>query len=784
MQCSICFIRWLHSSNEQTRWQGKYQLPVLWKRRPTGFDWHVMRVIPPKVMFLVLICFLVSFAGTVTRFFSLSNLTYQCRYTHCVEEWQEPNATSRGEKGFSQAASCSKPRFFFSGALSKKNKLRTTQRRPTGRDVENRPMLQNSKWSSQAGHFWERFSLSARLDQRIHVRKPWSAPLVRGEVRCEKLEFFELRRRVRCVSAVDVCAVCLKTTYFQLFCGLVFSLPWYRQQRHSHVWTPTGHRGARGHGRDAVSRARWRGLFLWSGLLQFLGPTPPQLPIFTESCRRWKQCWATDHPKTTGATLHDGLMETFPVGESCCERISTLQSRGGPVAAGCGRHLITTRPESKSRARDGSPERFCNRKPACRTFRDCNRISSNSLFTWTRRPDMADVTALRSDLAQKASTQSITQLQSQVDVVQDAVRQKASLQNLSRLEGVVRVKASVGDAASKVNETALKSVRAHLVSAEAQLRQKANETALESVRAQLVAAEAQLRQKAAASSTPRFADLPVTPNMMKDTKHFHSVCHGRVGGGDSLGGCLGIAVGVLQLSRYCRRCCTQHREGRGHDVAGECRPCWTLTAGRPQCEWGWSAPKRFLTAPMWGHCCSLCWLCPPRPRVHEVFLSRDCDKYTSSYVGSFTTEVGVFVNVLEHTGNIWMHFAGNFGAGVKIAGPASQGWQYLHNSKAGWGLWQESEILGERRVRVAIALPYQSFGNHSNVPVWAGFDPNFFRCDVWLCAVWGFTGGLGHFFEWAGIALVRGAMRTKVSKTLSGVRHLEFFFFSNMRWGT
>ena len=73
-------------------------------------------------------------------------------------------------------------------------------------------------------------------------------------------------------------------------------------------------------------------------------------------------------------------------------------------------------------------------------------------------------------------------------------------------------------------------------------------------------------------------------------------------------------------------------------------------------------------------------------------------------MGSFTTEVGVFVNVLEHTGKIQMHFAHDFGAGVLITGPSAQGWQHLHNSKAGWCGWQDSSIVGEGRMRVAIAL--------------------------------------------------------------------------------
>ena len=108
-----------------------------------------------------------------------------------------------------------------------------------------------------------------------------------------------------------------------------------------------------------------------------------------------------------------------------------------------------------------------------------------------------DVTALQGEVAQKASVRSVAQLQAQVD---------ASLQNLSRLEVVVRGKASLGD-----------------------VTKKANETTVVTVQAQLAAAEARLRQKADAASTPRFADLPVTPNFLQDTKHFHGICHGRVG---------------------------------------------------------------------------------------------------------------------------------------------------------------------------------------------------------------------------------------------------------------
>ena len=156
-------------------------------------------------------------------------------------------------------------------------------------------------------------------------------------------------------------------------------------------------------------------------------------------------------------------------------------------------------------------------------FHDCNRISSNSLFTLTRRPDVTD---LRRDLAHKASAQSITELQAQVDVVQDAVRQKASVLNFSRLEGVVCGKASVGDVASKANETALESVRAQLVAAKAEGRRV--------VHASVCGLASNAKQDAGHEALP--GSLPRQSR-----------------GGDSLGGCLGVALGFLQLGRYSRR---------------------------------------------------------------------------------------------------------------------------------------------------------------------------------------------------------------------------------------
>ena len=309
------------------------------------------------------------------------------------------------------------------------------------------------------------------------------------------------------------------------------------------------------------------------------------------------------------------------------------------------------------------------------------------------RLGQVDVTALQGEVAQKASVRSVAQLQAQVDV---------SLQNLSWLEVVVRGKASFGD-----------------------VTKKANENTVVTVQAQLAAAEARLRQKADVASTPRFADLPVTPNLLQDTKHFHGICHGRVGveipWADAwfslwrFENSRGTAVDVASSTVEVVDMTTQASAGR----AG-LRPLGALGASR-----GGLLRDTFDGADLRALLLTVRTL-PAADQSAVGVIFQGCPRYTSWDVGSFTTEVGVFVNVLQHTGNIQLLHACNAGAGVLIEGPAAQGWQYLHNSKAGWGGCQQSYIRGEVRMRVAIALPYMTFGNLSGVPVWAGFDPSFF----------------------------------------------------------
>ena len=191
------------------------------------------------------------------------------------------------------------------------------------------------------------------------------------------------------------------------------------------------------------------------------------------------------------------------------------------------------------------------------------------------------------------------------------------------------------------------------------------------------------------------SDLSMTSNMMQDTKHFQPVCHGRVG------------VETPWANAWGSRWEFFNYRGTAIDAAPSTVEVVDMTSqasadraglwplGARSASEGGLLRDDFCGSDVRALLLTVLIL-PAAAQGACRIIQQGCDEYTSSYVGSFTAEVGVFVNVLEHTGSIRMYFASNFGAGVTITGPASQGWQYLHNSKAAWCAWQESEILGER----------------------------------------------------------------------------------------
>ncbi|CAD7939199.1 unnamed protein product [Amoebophrya sp. A25] len=105
--------------------------------------------------------------------------------------------------------------------------------------------------------------------------------------------------------------------------------------------------------------------------------------------------------------------------------------------------------------------------------------------------------------------------------------------------------------------------------------------------------------------------------------------------------------------------------------------------------------------------------------------------FTSYNRGSFRTQVSVFCNVLEHSGDTELYLFNGRGAGVRVSGRAkNMGWRHYHSSQKGFGDNETSSFVGKGRMRVAIALPYVGHGYHGGVPVWSGFISDYYAQDT------------------------------------------------------
>ena len=110
-------------------------------------------------------------------------------------------------------------------------------------------------------------------------------------------------------------------------------------------------------------------------------------------------------------------------------------------------------------------------------------------------------------------------------------------------------------------------------------------------------------------------------------------------------------------------------------------------------------------------------------------ISQDCDEYTSWYVGSFMTEVSFFAKVLDYSGsdNQLATMFQNRGAGATIyASSLGDGWKHYYDAEAGFGGCEQSysyQYAAGDSMTIALALPYEGFGDHGGVAVWAGAVP-------------------------------------------------------------
>ncbi|ETX03592.1 MAG: hypothetical protein ETSY1_46840 (plasmid) [Candidatus Entotheonella factor] len=110
----------------------------------------------------------------------------------------------------------------------------------------------------------------------------------------------------------------------------------------------------------------------------------------------------------------------------------------------------------------------------------------------------------------------------------------------------------------------------------------------------------------------------------------------------------------------------------------------------------------------------------------------DCREYTSWWIGQFKTQQSSFMNVLSANHLAFNLFRNRAGYSPEIGADAvGLGWKHYAGALTGFGGCNSSYVVSDidvitpqdnAHIKFALALPYQGFGWHHGIPVWAGFN--------------------------------------------------------------
>ncbi len=102
-------------------------------------------------------------------------------------------------------------------------------------------------------------------------------------------------------------------------------------------------------------------------------------------------------------------------------------------------------------------------------------------------------------------------------------------------------------------------------------------------------------------------------------------------------------------------------------------------------------------------------------------LNQGCPPYTGWTKAQVTTQFSCVANVIEQSGGTHFIVSSNRGPTLALGGDlAGKGWKFHHTIRKGFGGCDQPIFLGIGHIKVAVALMYFGFGNHDGVPFWAG----------------------------------------------------------------
>ena len=209
--------------------------------------------------------------------------------------------------------------------------------------------------------------------------------------------------------------------------------------------------------------------------------------------------------------------------------------------------------------------------------------------------------------------------------------------------------------------------------------------------------------------------LPVTPNLLVDTKHFNDFCDGQ------------FDVEVEAVAAHGAPWTSFWYSGSSGEATIK-RVLVTDMEEKEGIPWGGDlalatngpAPSR----PYYGTNFTVLILdvTISNTGTEQFFvMCQGCPQFTGWSKGQFRVQASNLYNVIEHSGNIAFGAQANMSPRLNIHGSdLGQGWIYKQVSTMGFGGCHQPRFFGEGHMKVAIALPYVGFGDHQGRFVWAG----------------------------------------------------------------
>ena len=238
------------------------------------------------------------------------------------------------------------------------------------------------------------------------------------------------------------------------------------------------------------------------------------------------------------------------------------------------------------------------------------------------------------------------------------------------------------------------------------------ETAAQSARASadeidVASLEGRLEDRVDAFTAGAAGTFPVTPNLMKDTRHFDHLCGGQKGVAVDIATAMGgpwsfqresaDIVGTAMVVPYA------DFATHGIPTGGELAEMEGVEAN----DVVFDALLLDLTVPAGGFVAK---------------ISQNYPRVPARNFGEARNQVSFFAAVLEANGATRMTAVINFSSTVVPGAAVGQGWKHYSNVDLNGTQNSEFRIAfrDEGRIKLALALPYLGFGDHGGAKIWAG----------------------------------------------------------------